>query len=35
MFGPHSSANRQIIISVGNTGLAKDNHWRNQNWLPQ
>jgi hypothetical protein len=26
MFGPHSSANRQIIISVGNTGLAKDNH---------
>ena len=23
---PHSSAHRQIIISVGNTGLAKDNH---------
>ena len=23
---PHSSANRQIIISVGKTGLAKDNH---------
>jgi hypothetical protein len=23
---PHSSANRQIIISVGKTGLTKDNH---------
>jgi hypothetical protein len=32
---PNSSANRQIIISVGKTGLAKDNHWRNQNWLPE
>ena len=32
---PHSSANQQIVISVGKTGLAKDNHWRNKNWLPE